>query len=280
MRIFIPQKAKDSIIGGGWSFTSNIIKALKGKVDFVERWQDCDIYFITGPTMAQRDEVYEAKKAGKKVVLRIDNCPRNSRNRNTGVPRLYDFSQVADAIVYQSEWAKSFIMPFVKRDGAVILNGVDTEIFKPEGETILRQGNPQYLYVRSSRDETKRWEKAWYDFMMLFFHNPEAHLWIVGKFSPENLEYNFDLFGGAEKRYKFWGVVEDRRELAKIMRSADVLLCPFSNEANSNVVNEALACETEILWEEDGGGIPEQIKKGVISLEEMGDNYLEVFKKL
>jgi len=193
---------------------------------------------------------------------------------------MYDYSQMSDALVYQSQWAKNFLMPFTKRDGEVILNGVNTKIFKPEGEMRVPDGVPQYLYVRINRDETKRWEKAWYDFQVAYFREPKSHLWIVGKFSPENIEYNFDLFGGAEKRYKFFGVIDNPIEMAKLYRGTSILLCPYSNDACSNVVSEALACNLKIKYEQDGGGIPEQIKTGVITLEEMSKKYLEVFTKV
>ena len=36
----------------------------------------------------------------KPVVVRVDNIPRNSRNRNTGTSRLRDFTMLADKVVY------------------------------------------------------------------------------------------------------------------------------------------------------------------------------------
>jgi glycosyltransferase involved in cell wall biosynthesis len=280
MKIYIPKRATDNeSTGGGFTFTRNIIKGLHGKVSFVSRWQDCDIYFIPGPTLAEKEEVNEVKKASKKIVLRIDNMVRNSRNRNTGTSRLFNFAQMADVVVYQSQWAKDFIMPFIKKDGPIIYNGVDTSIFKKEGDTIKKDGNIQYLYIRSSRDETKRWEKAWYVFQTLYFLNPDAHLWIVGPFSRENIEYNFDLFGGAEKRYKYWGVINDSSEMAKLYRSADNLLCTFSNDACSNIVAEAMASDLVIYHEVDSGGIKEQLNMPVVSIEEMSKKYLEIFQR-
>ena len=280
MNIFIPAKAKEQTRGGGWQFTANIIKALRGQINFVDRIEDADIFFITGPTLAEKSEVELAVGLGKKVVLRVDNMPRNSRNRNTGSSKLLKYAEVADAVIYQSQWAKDFLKPFLKKEGEVILNGVDTEIFRAAGEIIKKQGCPQCLYVRSSRDETKRWEKAWYNFQKLYFNNPQAHLWIVGKFNPENVEYNFDLFGGAEKRYTFLGVIESDKEMAKIYRSADILFIPFSNEACSNTFAEARACGLNVVYEDDGGGIVEQAKSGIINLEEMGKKYMDIFNKL
>ena len=114
MKIYLPHRAKTGTIGGGWRFTENIIKALRNKVEWVDDLKECDLYFIPGPTLAERDEVQKAKHYNKKIVLRVDNIPRNSRNRNTGTSRLYDFAQMSDVVIYQSQWAKNFIMPFIK----------------------------------------------------------------------------------------------------------------------------------------------------------------------
>lgn len=281
MKIYIPQKAIDGF-GGGWTFSRNLKKTLARKVNFMSRWQDADIYFIPGPTLVERNEVIEAKNAGKKIVFRIDNVPRNSRNRNTGTSKLYDFAQLADVVVYQSQWAKNFIQPFIKKDGEVILNGADTDIFKPDGEKIPKDGNPQYLYVRSSRDETKRWEKAWFEFQNIFYQNPEAHLWIVGRFSPENLEYNFDFFGGAEKRYAYLGVMDDPLDMAKIYRSADILLLPYFADACSNVCIEARQSGLDIKYDEVWGGGTFEIMtadKKDLTIEVMANKYLKVFEE-
>lgn len=283
MNVFLPQRAREQNLGGGWTFTRNLLKAsVKLPLAFVSRWQDCDIYFIPGATMADRDEVNEAKKAGRKIILRIDNIPRNSRNRGTGTTRLYDFAQIADEVIYQSEWARRFISPFLKREGVVILNGVDTDIFKPDGPKIEKHGEPQYLYSRYNRDETKRWEDAWYEFQMKYFQNPKAHLWIVGRFSPEHIDYNFDFFGGAERRWKYWGIIENQEEMAKIYRGADYLYVPSDLEACSNVVIEAKLCGTSIIWNGNEKNSTAEILKAdnnELTLEAMGNKYLKVFNE-
>ena len=282
MKIYIPQKAKEGI-GGGWTFTRNLVKALRDKVEFVNGFMSGDIYFISGCTLAQRDEVKEAKRQGKKIVLRIDNVPRNSRNRNTSTSRLYDFAQLADVIVYQSEWARQWIKPFIKKDGVVILNGADPEIFKPEGDKIEKQGKPQWLYSRHNRDETKRWEQAWYFFQKSFYKNPDIHLWIVGQFSDNNREYNFDFFGGAEKRYKFFNVVKDQREMAKLYRSADLLYLPYFMDACSNTVIEARLSGLEVVFDREMGGGTREIMEASLeelTLKSMGEKYLKVFEEL
>ncbi len=294
MRIYIANQSEQSI-GGGWSFINNFKKGIKQSFDheFANNYFDCDIFLIPGCTMISREAVEAAKNAGKKIVLRIDNIPRNSRNRNTGTSRLYDFAQVADLIIYQSCWAKNFISQFIdpwnNKLSAIIYNGVDTDIFKPEGNTEMLDGQPQYLYSRYNRDESKMWYQAWYEFQQRFFKDKNSHLWIVGQFSPEVREYNFDFFGGAESRYKYWGVVADKELMASIYRGADSLLVPYLNDACSNTLIEYLQCNGvngEIITGISGqsGGTPEIIdlfKKGYdFSEKKMSEEYIKVFEEL
>jgi len=287
MKIFIPLRARGNGISGGWQFTSNIIRALKDEVEFVNDWKDCDIYFIPGPTLTERDEVKAAKEAGKKIVTRVDNIPRNSRNRNTGTPRLYDFCQMADKIIYQSEWAKDLIQPFVQKDGEIILNGVDTSIFNPVGEKMEKDGEVQYLYSQYSSDPVKMWVKAWYDFQRIYFENNNVHLWIVGReenFGSNQIEYNFDFFGGAEKKVRFLGLVEDREKMARIYRGADYLLAPNSLDACSNVVVEAYMSGCKIIGDEcDHNSSTNEIleaPKKDLTLEGIAKKYMDVFERV
>lgn len=281
MKIFIPEYAK-TFMGGGGTFTRNLQQALKGKVDFITDWRKADLYFIPGCTLTTKEEVKEAKKAGKNIVLRIDNIPRNTRNRNTGTSRLKAMSDMADIVVYQSQWAREWIEPFLQKDGPVILNGVDTNIFKPSGAKIEREGTPQYLYSRYNRDENKRWEKAWYSFQRFYYRQPKSHLWIVGRFSDNKRKYNFDFFGGAEDRYSYLGIIDSKHRMAEIYRGADFLLYTYSLDACSNVLIEAKMCGMKILGPTEGDDSAWEIlkaDKSELTLEAMGRKYLEVFRK-
>ena len=181
MKIQILNESKQSL-GGGWSFIRNFKKILKDfvveedakTIDLISK--DADICFIASPSMVNRGIVEAAKSMGKKIVLRLDNIPRNSRNRGTGTPRLYDIAQMADLIIYQSLWAKNYLSPFIKKDGKVIYNGVDMELFNPEGpyKDFGKPDKKIYLYSRYNRDETKGWERAWFQFQMIHRKAVEA----------------------------------------------------------------------------------------------------------
>lgn len=286
MRIFIPNESKQSI-GGGWTFLRNFEKYAERQGAQIFYGQEVpidpqhlDVMFIAGATMVHREVVEEAKKAGVKVVLRVDNAPRNSRNRNTGTSRLEDFAQMADLVIYQSEWARAYLSPWLGKDGPVILNGADEEIFNTTGTAQPKSGAPQFLYVRSSRDETKRWEEAWYEFSMASRLWELSHLWIMGPFSDEQRKYNFDFFMG--EKFEYLGMLENPEDFAEYLRATDWLLLPYYNDACSNTLVEARLCGVEKIHYSNTGGTPEIMAAPLESLKAsaMTANYLAELKKL
>lgn len=259
MKIFVAAY-EPGRIGGGWTFIDNFVKSMGDliTIDYAE----ADIYFIASPSMVQREDVHTAVTAGKKIVLRIDNAIRNSRNRNTGMTRMKDFCDLADLVIYQSNWAKEFLLPFTQKDGDVILNGVDTNVFKP-GQNVI---DKTYLYVRSSRDEGKQWIMAWY----WFVDNP-GQLTITGKFSAENLEYNFDFYNN--ENYVFIG---ESNNMSDIYRYHKYFLYTYLNDACSNTLLEAIASGCEIIdvyGMLQTGGAPEIMACKDISIERMAAEY-------
>lgn len=255
-------------LGGGWQAARYLYEGL-GCVGYDE----ADIVLITGPTMATSEQVNKAKQDGKKIVLRLDNMPRHSNNsRNKGVINSKEFAEVADLIIYQSQWARNFLMPYIEKDGAVILNGVDLKIFNQNDR---HPEKDSYLYVRSSRDEGKNWISAWY----WFVNNNKGRLNIVGKFSPENLEYNFDFFNG--EKFTFWGM---QNYMPNMYKRNEYFLYTYICDACSNTLLEARASGCEIIdvfGALQTGGAPEIMALEDISVERMIKAYeVEIGKLL
>lgn len=247
--------------GGGWTQARYLYEGL----DSVG-YEEADTVLITGPTMASHSDVDKAREDGKRIVLRVDNAVRDSRNRGTGMSRLSAFADFADIVIYQSEWARKFLLPFTKIDGPVILNGVDTKKFNSKNRMVE---NDTYLYVRSSRDEGKQWIMAWY-----YFVNNPGKLNIVGKFSQENLEYNFDFYNN--EFIKYWG---EQNNMADHYRNNRYFLYTYLNDACSNTLLEARAsgCEIVDVYGMLGtGGAPEIMACEDISLERMAREYKEL----
>jgi glycosyltransferase involved in cell wall biosynthesis len=195
--------------------------------------------------------------------------------------RMKRFSEQANLVIYQSEFAKALLAPFLKLDGAVILNSCDTDIFNPDGR--LEDTTAKFVYSRVNRDETKNWEMARFVFQQESLkRNGDARLNIVGQFSPELMEYNFDFY--MNEKYRYWGVIKDSVALADIYRNSDYLIYTFWNDACSNTLIEALCCgctPTASYNMLATGGASEIVSKyyakGIdyFGLKRMGDEYLK-----
>ncbi len=236
MKIFIAAYEPDRN-GGGWSFQRNFAKCMK---DNLSSYEDADIFFIASASMVQREEVDKAKKDGKKIVLRLDNIIRNSRNRNTGMTRMRDMAAMADLVVFQSEFAMQLLGSYLKpKNHTIIMNATDQDIFHSRD----RYYEARYLYTKFSSDETKNWEMARSAFQS--FRRPNKHLNIVGRFDSKLEEYGFDFYLGESITYE--GVIEKPEQMAAIYRESDSLLYSYFQDCCSNTLIESLCCGLEIF---------------------------------
>ena len=241
MKIYIANYQPDRQ-GGGWSFARNFAKGMGDSI--TQNYDEADVYFIVSASMTTRDEVTKAKNDGKKVVLRVDNILRPSRNRGGGMSHMRDYAEMADLVVYQSVDARNRLSPYLGREGKVILNSTDEDIFFPgKGE---RSG---HLYSRFNRDETKNFEVARDHFATIHQVIPDLKLTIVGQFSQELQEYNFDFFNGENVR--FMGTITDPMTMADIYRAHEYLIYTYWRDACSNTLIEALMCGMEIVFPDD-----------------------------
>jgi len=259
MRIYIPSDSSQSL-GGGFSFRANLGKAMTGLGHIVvNNISEAEIALIASTTMVTKETIAEIKGQGLKLIVRLDNVPRNSRNRNTGTSRLKSFSDQADEIVWQCQWSKDYLIDFIGKEGRIIYNAVDSNIFSPDGPShSFGDRENVYLYSRYNRDETKNWEVAWYDFQLIFRNNPKAKLILVGQFSPEQVEYNFDFFRGEQIEYL--GVIDSPEEMAKVYRGCGHLLAVYFNDCFSNTYLEALLCGMKLDEVNMSGGTPEMLE--------------------
>lgn len=287
MTIYIANDSSQSL-GGGFSFLRNLKNGLPAGVEITENMWQANMVFVPSSTMVKSETIETAKNYKKPIVLRVDNLPKNSRNRNTGTSRLKAYHDQAAAVIYQSDWAKEYISPWLdpmgKKKTYTILNGVNQDIFNKTGPKLNNDGLKTFVYSRFNRDETKGWHEAWYHFQIEHRKTENAALWIVGNFSQEQSQYNFDFYQG--ERVRYWGVVEDPNHYAKILRTADTFYAPYFNDAASNALIEALSCGLEVDCCESGytGGAPEIFKAFEnghdFSLQHMARSYLSVFESV
>ena len=291
MKIYISNITKNNNLSGGWTFLRNFKKGFGAKVEFVDKWQDCDIIFVFGITTIDKGEIHEAVKAGKKLVLRIDNIPRRNRNtRMQPIERLKEFGNIASLVVYQSKWCKEYAGYFIDNTKDVIINnGVDKTIFNTDNR---KTDSKTYLYINYNDNPNKRFDEAIYRFDMLWREDKESHLVIAGntpKVYSEHPEYNFDSVSNSEIEYL--GVMNSEYEVADLMKTCDYILYPSFAEAYSNTLLEAIACGLTPRYPNPTGGSDELIEKNynyfnrdikvnVKSIQEMCDEYYNEFNKL
>jgi glycosyltransferase involved in cell wall biosynthesis len=155
---------------------------------------------------------------------------------------------MADYIIFQSNWAMNYVGWWIankvrdKYNSSIIYNGVDTDYFffkdKP-GERFER-----YLYIHANRDENKRFPEAAMYFYKENKKNSNVELWLIGSFSPELSNNNFDFFN--DEKVSNFPATEDKMVLGDIMRKCKYLLFPAYADASPNTVAEAMACGLKI----------------------------------
>ena len=258
MKIYISNITDSNGLGGGWTFLRNFHKGMNliPNVDFVNNWKDCDIIFVFGITTINKGEIHEAVKADKKLVLRVDNIPRPSRNkRMKPVERLAEFGNIASLVVYQSNWCKEYAGYFINNENNVIINnGVNTEIFNTKDRN---SDGKTYLYINYNDNPNKRFDEALYWFDMEWRKDKDIKLYIAGnipRIYAEHPEYNWDLTG--QGKVEYIGILNKPEHVANIMKRSDFLLYPSFAEAYPNTLLEAMACRiTPIYLNNEGGSI-------------------------
>lgn len=279
MKIYCPN-IKQGGLGGGWTFLRNFQRGLKDRVHFVDTWEECDIFFITGVTITEPSEVHEAHRAGKRIVFRVDNVPRKSRNRrNTPHERMREFAQLADVVVYQSKWAKEYCSPLCG-EGTIIYNGVDEGFFKPKIEL---QNPNRYLFAYHGKNEQKGFWTAHVLFQQIFRQNPKAEFWFIYDFGRETEELvnaGFDFWNG--EKFLHLPRMDSPEGMRELLNQCAYLIYPAIADASPNMVLEARACGLQIVGAapKEMSGTQELVELDDISLERMCDEYYGVFDVL
>lgn len=257
MRVYVPKLNKEGM-GGGNTFVRNLRKHTT--LELTDQSKDAEVMFVANPMWAEREDFEESRRVGRKVVLRLDNIPEDWNNRGTAISKLKDFIVMSDVLIYQSDWSSQKYTEFcesnginlVNQEARLIFNGVDTEIFKPEGDTLAPRGNPTILYVKSSRNENKRYPEAMEIYRRYWQANNRAALLLAGQFAEDIRQYNFGFYNG--ENYQYLGV-QPPEVMAAMYRSADVLLFPAYADCAPNVVLEAMACGCVPIIHTYGGAV-------------------------
>ncbi len=156
----------------------------------------------------------------------------------------------ADAVVANCEYLRGIYKqryPNLKNI-TVIRNGVDTEIFTPEGQRENLTNNKLTLLYVGRIEERKGLEVLLLAMSKVFKKHPESRLLLVGR-APDPRYYTrleeLARNQSITSKIKFMGAV-DNQSIPRLMRSADILIFPSSTHGEAieglpNSVLEGLA---------------------------------------
>ena len=282
MKIYIANQSEQRV-GGGFSFIYNLRKALD--VHITQDYARADVFLVPSASMIKPELAVQAKDDGKKVILRVDNALKPSRNGGLkGMHRMLAMAKIADRVVYQCQWSKDYLHRYLgSPKSTIIYNGVDTNIFNTKGRSKAFGINNKYLYSCASKGETKRWEWVWWRYQQIQIANPWAELSIAGSVSTPVQEHGFDFFQG--ERWRHLGTITSPHTMADYYRNNKYLFAVYENDCYSNTYLEALACGMELIETNMTGGTPELLAnwaKGVEfnSIGRMGRDYLTLAESL
>jgi len=259
MKIFIPYKIKDT--GGTSTFAKKFKKGLeeKGHEVFFEFRKDYDFLFV----IIQCNPLYllHAKLNKKKIIHRLDGLYYWSVAK-WKYPLLNFLPKIihkffSDFTVYQSQYSKYCAEKFLgkRKDEkySIIYNGVDTELFSPEGKKIenLRDNPDQKIFITASRFRREDQIVPIIEALEIYRnrHDKNFKFLIVGDFSGEINDFpeKFNNF----TYLKFLGKIPNE-DLPKYERSSDVFLMTHLNPPCPNNIIEAMASGLPICGIADG----------------------------
>jgi glycosyltransferase involved in cell wall biosynthesis len=190
-------------------------------------------------------------------------------------------AEMADVVVYQSEWAKEYCMPLTG-DGAIIYNGVNTQLFKPT--PAMKPDHDRYLFAYHGKSELKGFWTAHAYFQKVFRDNPQAEFWFINDFGrdlDELQKSKFDFWNG--EKYRHLPFAPTPEQMAMVMQQCTHLLFPSIADASPNTVLEARATGLKVHLTADklDSGTEELLDPQLdITLERMGDEYYAVLKMI
>lgn len=155
--------------------------------------------------------------------------------------------RLADLVVFQSQWSyqESQELGFKAKNWRVIGNAVNPAIFNREEKTAFNLQKIKLISTSWSTNPHKGFN--WLEYLDQVLDFASYQMTFIGN-SPvkfKNIRQLYPLNSAA---------------LAQELKSHDIYIAPFKNEAGSNAILEALACSLPVVALASGGN-PEQIKQ-------------------
>jgi glycosyltransferase involved in cell wall biosynthesis len=257
MKIFLPFHPKS--IGGTSTFAlkfKDIMYDFGHEVSF-EPTTDYDLLFLI--VQAPFKYLQDAKKRRKKIVQRLDGVYYWSiakawfplyNAKSALIRALY-----SDHCIYQSEYCRASCNLFLgpsSKPSSIIINGVDLNIFKPEGTKINLRKKTKELVIFNASDFRYRHQIDPILEAVEIYRNKidrNARLVLAGSFSREIESYPNGVL--QQSWINYLGPIKNK-DLPLYERSSDMFIFTHTNPPCPNNIIEAMACGLPICGLADG----------------------------
>jgi glycosyltransferase involved in cell wall biosynthesis len=261
MKICIPIRPQPQ--GGGFYFIHLLRKYLtRSHIPWTEDLrEEFDILFVNSWQVPYKT-IAEVKRERPaiRVVHRVDGSAQDYGRRDDADHRQAQVNMLADATVFQSNYGKNSTrekFKVIQKDGPIIYNPVDIEMFNPLGEKSSLQGKMKVCNAAWSMNR----KKGTWQIPELARRNPGVIFILCGQYPSVPALPNVHHFDHLSYP-----------DLARVMRSCDLFLDLSENDCCPNTVLQAMATGLPVLHKQSGG-IPELTGDAGVTVELDASNF-------
>lgn len=251
MKIHIALTIKDGPYGGSHSFLGALRTHFREVGAYAESSDDAEVIIFNSSQDYGEVATLRLQLPHIPFIQRLDGHPAyyNRPNDPRGPIIHFQNTFVADASIYQSQWARNINREMGVQEKTfekTILNAPDPTIFFPVKTTSKPTGKPKLVATSWSTHQLKGFP--------------------VLQWLDENLDFDsigLTFIGNSPIRFKNITSIPPMggRELASALRQHDIYLFPAAREACSNALIEAMHCGLPVIAMDDGGN-PEIVGRG------------------
>ncbi len=277
-------------LGGPSSFQSKLIKGLekRGIQSHFDPLKNATKTLLVVGGTKQLHTIWLAKKRGIRVVHRLNGMNWIHTKKNTGIKHYLRSEygnmilstirkHLADAIVYQSQFARSWWQTTFGRanvEDTVIYNGVDLNEYHPSGQHDRPTDHIRLLLVEGHLGEGN--ESGLINAVQLVEQlskriSQPVELMVAGKV-PQSI---IEKITSQTDIWITWAGIIPRDQIPFLDRSAHLLFSADLNAACPNSVIEALACGLPVIAYSTGS-LPEILRNDAGRTAPYGTNYWEL----